>query len=309
MKLNKYQIVAIVTVFATLFLILVGGLVRASGAGLGCPDWPKCYGLWVPPMSVDTLPSEYNPAEFNAFKTWTEYINRLIGVLIGLLITATFLLSFKYTKNRPSVTLASFLAFIGVLFQGWLGGQVVRSGLHEGVITLHMIMAMIIVGLLIYASFKAVAGDIRLHISPTHRKPLLVATTLLLVFTMAQMVLGTQVREAIDIISRGEIYVPRGEWLAGVGLIDEIHRSFSWTVLIITFWMTWYITKQSIQGYFNKLNMWIFGFIISQIIVGIVLAYAGMPASFQVLHLVGSAVLISLILLKLFSLREAGSDF
>lgn len=308
MKLNKYQIVAIVTVFATLFLILVGGLVRASGAGLGCPDWPKCYGLWIPPTSIDSLPAEYNPAEFNALKTWTEYVNRLIGVLIGLLITATFLLSFKYVKIRPSVTVASFLAFAGVIFQGWLGGQVVRTGLHEGIITLHMIMAMVIVGLLIFASFKAVAGDVKLQIDSKHRRPLLIATSLLLAFTMAQMILGTQVREAIDVISRGVVFVPRGEWLAEVGLIDEIHRSFSWTVLIITFWMTWFIKHQQIQGYFNKLNLWIFGFILSQILVGIVLAYAGMPASFQVLHLVGSAILISLILLKLFSLREASTE-
>lgn len=305
MKLNKYQIIAIVTVFATLFLILIGGLVRASGAGLGCPDWPKCYGLWIPPMTIDTLPVEYNPAEFNALKTWTEYVNRLIGVLIGLLITATFFLSFTYIKNRPSVTVASFLAFIGVLFQGWLGGQVVRTGLHEGMTTLHMLMAMIIVGLLIYASFKAVAGDVKLQIDSMHRRPLLIATSLLLGFTMAQMVLGTQVREAIDVISRGDVYVPRGEWLAGVGLIDEIHRSFSWTVLIVTSWMTWYIKKESIQGYFHRLNLWVFGFILSQILIGIVLAYAGMPASFQVLHLAGSAILISLILLMLFSLREA----
>ncbi len=308
MKLNRYQTVAITTVFATLFLILVGGLVRASGAGLGCPDWPKCYGLWIPPMSVDTLPSEYHPSEFNALKTWTEYVNRLIGVVIGLLITATFLLSFNYLKKRPVVTIASFLAFIGVIFQGWLGGQVVRSGLHEGIITLHMIMAMIIVGLLIYASFKAVAGEIKLQIDSGHRKTLLIATTLLLAFTMAQMILGTQVREAIDLISRGVVFVPREEWLSGVGLLDEIHRSFSWTVLIITSWMTWYIKKESVLGYFCKLNLWIFILIISQIVVGIVLAYAGMPASFQVLHLFGSAVMISLILLKLFSLSEAQTD-
>lgn len=308
MKLNKYQIVAIVTVFATLFLILVGGLVRASGAGLGCPDWPKCYGLWIPPTNIDTLPAEYNPAEFNALKTWTEYVNRLIGVLIGLLITATFLLSFKYIKKRPSVTVASFLAFMGVIFQGWLGGQVVRTGLHEGMITIHMIMAMVIVGLLIYASFKAVAGDVKLQLDSKHRRPLLIATSLLLAFTMAQMILGTQVREAIDVISRGEMFVPRGEWLSNVGLIDEIHRSFSWTVLVITIWMTWYIKKESIQGYFNKLNLWVFGFILSQIVIGIVLAYAGMPASFQVLHLVGSAIMISLILLKLFSLREVNTN-
>ena len=83
MKLNLYQKTALITIAATFFLIFVGGLVRASGAGLGCPDWPKCYGLWIPPTTVEGLPSEFDESAFNAVKTWTEYVNRLIGVLIG----------------------------------------------------------------------------------------------------------------------------------------------------------------------------------------------------------------------------------
>ena len=101
MKLNAYQKTAIVTVFATLFLILVGGLVRAAGAGLGCPDWPKCFGTWIPPTSADALPAGFDESQFNVWKTWIEYINRLIGVLIGFLITATFALSFRYRKEKP----------------------------------------------------------------------------------------------------------------------------------------------------------------------------------------------------------------
>ena len=305
MKLNNYQIVAIMTVFATLFLILVGGLVRASGSGLGCPDWPTCYGVWIPPTSVDTLPAGYDPLEFNAFKTWTEYVNRLIGVLIGLFITATFVLSFRYRKEKPSVTIASGIAFVLVIFQGWLGGQVVRSGLSEGIITLHMVIAMVLVGLLIFATFKAFSGQISIMLRSEHKKTLLMGTGILLLFTMLQMIFGTQVREAVDVISRGTVFVERDNWLTNVGFIDEFHRSFSWTVLLASVWMLWYIRKNSIIGYVQKLNFWIFLMIIGQVVIGIVLAYFGMPAIFQVLHLVGSAILISMILLQFFSLRDA----
>ena len=93
------------------------------------------------------------------------------------------------------------MAFILVLFQGWLGGQVVRSGLSEGIITLHMVIAMVLVGLLIFATFKAFSGQVSISLLSMHKKPLLIGTGILLFFTMIQMILGTQVREAVDLIS------------------------------------------------------------------------------------------------------------
>ncbi|HAC15257.1 MAG TPA: hypothetical protein DCE78_04850, partial [Bacteroidetes bacterium] len=101
------------------------------------------------------------------------------------------------------------------------------------------------------------------------------------------------------------VFVERTNWLNNVGIIDEFHRSFSWTVLISSLWLLWYIRKNSIMGYIQKLNFWIFLMIIGQVVIGIVLAYFGMPAIFQVLHLVGSAILISMILLQFFSLRDS----
>lgn len=305
MKLNSYQITAITTIAATLFLILVGGLVRASGAGLGCPDWPKCYGLWIPPLDVVDLPSEYNPADFNALKTWTEYVNRLIGVLIGLLITATFALSFKYRKSKPAVFLSSGAAFVLVLFQGWLGGQVVRTGLSDWVITIHMITAMVIVGLLIHGAFKAISGQIGLTIKRDHVNKLKIASILLLFFMTVQMILGTQVREAVDYVTRTLLIDDRSLWLEYVGTVDEIHRSFSWFLMIASGWLVWFLRKNQINTYFTKMSYWIFGLILSQVFIGIVLAYVNMPASFQVLHLFGSAVLFSVILLQYFSVRDA----
>jgi heme A synthase len=88
-RLKSFARLALATTVATYLLILVGALVRASGAGLGCPDWPMCYGRWIPPTSVSQLPAGYDPATFNAILTWTEYTNRLLGVSIGFLIIAT----------------------------------------------------------------------------------------------------------------------------------------------------------------------------------------------------------------------------
>jgi len=308
MKLNLYQKTALITIAATFFLIFVGGLVRASGAGLGCPDWPKCYGLWIPPTTVEGLPSEFDESAFNAVKTWTEYVNRLIGVLIGFLITLTFLFSFRYRKSVPAVTMASFAAFVMVIFQGWLGGQVVRSGLTEWVITIHMLVAMAIVGVLIYAAFKAVNGDIPVKLHPDHKTIISRAALFLLLVTLIQMVLGTQVREAIDVISRGNPDLDRSLWVDNLGAIDAVHRSFSWLVIFSSVYLVWFAKKSKVTPFFSRLSVLILALVISQVVAGIVLAYLGMPPAFQVFHLLGSALLIGAVLLMVFSAREAGSE-
>ena len=102
--IDNYRQLAFVTLAAVYFLIAVGASVRASGAGMGCPDWPTCFGQWVPPTSETQLPSNYQEiyadlgyadTRFNVVKTWTEYLNRLIGVGIGLLIFLTAVFSWR----------------------------------------------------------------------------------------------------------------------------------------------------------------------------------------------------------------------
>src|SRR5262245_59139243 len=72
---SSFQRLALWTTATTYFLILVGGLVRASGAGLGCPDWPRCFGAWVPPASAAELPPQFDASLFNPTLMWTEYLN------------------------------------------------------------------------------------------------------------------------------------------------------------------------------------------------------------------------------------------
>lgn len=290
-KLNAYQKTALLTVAATIFLIFVGGLVRASGAGLGCPDWPKCYGRWIPPLTLADLPPGYDPAEFNALKTWTEYINRLIGVLVGLLITATFLQSFRYWKTLPSVVIASFAALVLVVFQGWLGGQVVRSGLSEGIITAHMLLAMILLTTLLYAVYKVMATRFQLALAATTRRTLLWAGGLLLAATLIQLILGTQVREAVDAVGRGTD-LPRGQWLEAVGSIDEIHRTTSWLVMIGAGWLIWIVRQRSRSALLTRLAATIVALVGCQVVFGVVLVYLSMPPAFQVLHLGFSSFLV-----------------
>lgn len=305
--MNRYQKVAIATVVATLFLIFVGGLVRASGAGLGCPDWPKCFGMWIPPTSADQLPAGFDQASFNVVHTWTEYLNRLTGVVIGLLITATFLLSIRYRKTDPWIPTASFLAFLLVLVQGWLGGQVVRSGLHEGLITLHMVLAMIIVNILLFAAWRSNREKLQLSMPGSMKKWLGRCGIVLLVLLSIQLILGTQVREMIDLIRNAPDPLPRTSWIDALdGWRYPVHRSFSWLVLAVTLLLFRYRLSASIDWRLHRLIDVVGLLILLQMGVGVGMDWFRMLGLFQVAHLVTATLTISLVFLLLLMLYGAG---
>ena len=294
--MNAFQKTAIATLVAILVLIGVGSLVRVSGAGLGCPDWPKCWGCWFPPSGVDKIDKNYlserglNIADFNAVKMWIEYINRLIGMFIGVLVIATFLRAIPYRRTHPAIFFGSLVAVLLVGFEGWLGGQVVKSGLKPGVITLHMAGAMVLLCLLLYVTFRAV--DIRLPDTLPLPNALARLSGLLFAAICIQMLLGTQVREAIDPYIKNSGGVSRSAWIANVGLFDHIHRSFTWGVGAIAAYLVYIIRKHGIGGVLKATCYLALALVLCQAASGIALAYGGLPRVFQVLHLVNSALLI-----------------
>ncbi|TNE74616.1 heme A synthase [bacterium] len=309
MKLNTYQKLALITIVATVFLILVGSLVRVAGAGLGCPDWPKCFGLWVPPTDVSQLPPQFDSALFNPTLTWIEYVNRLVGVTIGFLILLTFISSFQFRKSKKSVFVTSALAFIGVVFQGWLGKVVVETELHEGMITIHMVMALVIVCLLLYAIYQSFEEQIQIELEESARVKLSRYNWLLFLFTMVQVVLGTRVREGIDFITNNYPSLTRGEWLnqPHVEFLHEIHRSGSWLIIVVLVLMTLAVRKITSSHVIKNFYV-IWGLTIVQISYGIVLAYWGMPKPFQVLHLVNITLLVLAEMWMILILRKKNSN-
>src|SRR5436189_5228892 len=154
-RLTSFQRLALLTTAATYFLILVGGLVRASGAGLGCPDWPRCFGSWIPPASAEQLPPQFDPALFNPTLMWTEYLNRLLGVTVGFLILGTVVSAWRHHRHDPKILWPTVAAVLLTGFEGWLGGRVVAHGLAAWIVTVHLIVALVIVQLLLCPTFQA----------------------------------------------------------------------------------------------------------------------------------------------------------
>lgn len=292
-KLRRFRRLGMTTVVAVYCLILIAGAVRATGSGMGCPDWPTCFGQWIPPVSESELPSNYQEiyadrgyadTAFNAKKTWIEYTNRLVGVLIGILIFLTMLSSRHFRKDNQLVVKLSVFAFLAVVFQGWLGSRVVASNLHPGMITLHMLLAQIIVAALIWAVMRSqhrvIPRDGMRQLPGSFKTVLLVAMAM----TMLQMVMGTQVREAVDIIARSEAI--RSLWIEQLPLILKIHRSFSSVILLANIWLVWHVLK-----HISRLHpMWRVAvaqgaLIVATIVIGAAMYHFNIPAFLQPLHL------------------------
>jgi cytochrome c oxidase assembly protein subunit 15 len=307
---------------AVLFLVLVGGVVRTTGSGMGCPDWPRCFGQWIPPTSVEQLPADYKDkfaahraaknqkfarylqivglnetanrithdpeileeADFNATKTWIEYLNRVVGVIIGLLIIAVFIASWKFRQAKPSVFRAAGATLLLVILQGWFGSIVVSTNLTTWTISLHMFLALVIVCLLTWLLHTARPIN-NLTAPSSYIRPLVLVC---IVLFFVQVFLGTEVRSAID---RVAARMPRSEWINALGFEFVIHRSFSWLVLAANGFLAWKMLKTN-PG--NRLVVGIIVLILGSFFSGVGMAYAGMPAVLQPLHLVIASITIAL---------------
>ncbi len=291
----KFRRLGMLTICAVYFVILVGGIVRASGAGMGCPDWPTCFGQWIPPTSEAQLPANYHEiyaqrgyenTQFNPVKTWTEYTNRLVGMTIGFLIFLTAWSSRIYLKTDKPVFYLAVTAFLLVGFQGWLGSTVVASNLKPLMITIHMAVALIIVALLIYTitrSQRETFARIDLAVLQAKFKTVLLVV---MVMTLLQIVMGTQVREAVDFIAHEHAYIDRQFWREDFPVIFYVHRSFSSLILFTNAWLVWRLFQNVDKKHpLVRAGFLLFGLIVTAILAGVSLDRLGMPAIAQPIHL------------------------
>jgi protoheme IX farnesyltransferase len=140
-QLTRFQKLAAATVVTTLVLVTVGVIVRATDSGLGCPDWPFCYGQLLPPLD--------DP------KAWIEWIHRGIAAIIGFEILGLAALAVIDHRDRRSLVAATLAAVVLVGFQAWLGRETVRLGNSGESVTAHLAAAMVLVGVVVFILVRA----------------------------------------------------------------------------------------------------------------------------------------------------------
>lgn len=320
-KIKPFIVTSLILVY---LVIAAGAIVRMTGSGMGCPDWPKCFGYLIPPTERNQLDwksnhqyhegeviivseilrvaiydfnssieyesknwedyTEHDYALFNATHTWIEFINRLLGALAGLSTLVLFFSTLWRIKKDVWSTVLSFLVLLGMGFQGWLGKTVVDSNLIPYKITIHMVMALLIVLLLIILLARE-----------SHSKSVLKNTAVLqkvlgigLILTLIQIGMGTQVRQFVDEQMHTFNLEDISAWLSDWPLLFYIHRSFSIIVLLVHGYLGYLL-------YQNKMIPNVYIVILSllslEILTGIWMYYFDFPFSSQPLHLLIASLL------------------
>ena len=308
-----------IALLSLILLVIAGATVRVTGSGLGCPDWPTCWGCLIPPTSADqidvdkldlekfkkhaarkgidpdTITRETVLDSFDPVHTWIEFSNRLASLPLGFATLLLALFSFGAKRNRGWIVGLSIFSLLDVVTNAVMGAIVVRSGLQPGVITLHMGLAFLLIVVLatiIWLSRPERAQGSSLL--PGRRK-LQIVSILFFACLFGEGLLGSQLREHTDtlaITSETEQGIDRTNWRSELGatFIYKVHRSFSWS-LLVSAGLLFYWTRNSQSRLAEP--KFIFGMVIAMMLMGVILGHIEIYPVVQVLHVGMTSVLLA----------------
>lgn len=311
-------------------LVAVGAIVRVTGSGLGCPDWPTCWGCLIPPTSADQIDVEKLDLEkfkrhaarkgidpdtitretilesFDPVHTWIEFFNRLTSLPLGLSALALAIVSFfhKQPKHKKWIIGLACFSLFDVLFNAVMGAIVVRSGLQPGIITLHMALAFLLIAVLVTIIWLSRPERDDAASPANFGKPLLIVSLIFFACLFIEGLMGSQLREQTDELLKNSKDLPREQWLGILSptLIFKVHRTFSWTLLITSALMLFW--SRGSQAREPKL---IFALVILMMLMGVILGHVAIYQVVQVLHVVTTAILLAITwhwITRLFAVRR-----
>jgi len=305
---------------SVIILVFAGAIVRVTGSGLGCPDWPTCWGRLIPPTDASQIDIEKLDLEkfktyaarkgidpdtitratvldsFDPLRTWIEFVNRLATLPLGMATVLLALFSFTAKKHKAWIIGLSWFSLLDVVANAVMGAIVVRSGLQPGIITLHMALAFLLIAVLVAIIWLSRPETIQPEISLQLRRKLQIVSLVFFACLFGEGLMGSQLREQTDelaLMAETDQGIERGRWQEEIGatVIYKIHRSFSWSLLLTSgllfFWATRIKGRQVVEP---KL---ILAMVIAMMLLGVVLGHVGIHPVVQVLHVGMTAVLLA----------------
>ncbi len=323
---NKYKKLIAVTLFLTFDLIIFGAFTRLTDSGLGCPDWPGCYGEANPFQAhseIKAAESLLPTGPVTVAKAWIEMIHRYLAMSVGFLIMLQMGIAWWQRKTRPFSPWLATSLFVLVGIQGAFGKWTVTMKLQPIIVTIHLILALIILSMLAWAWQRESSRS-----ETNYSRPLYQLLPIAFIILLVQVALGGWVSTNYAALAchdyplcNGEL-VPQldfehayvlwrelgrtgsGDFLPFSALITIhwVHRSFAWIVFAVLGYVAFLGRKHANT---KTLSNAVLAVLLMQLITGVATIYFSWPLAIAVLHNAGAAVLVLLLSMLNYRVRSS----
>jgi cytochrome c oxidase assembly protein subunit 15 len=323
---NKYRKLVWAAAFLTFDLIVFGGFTRLTDSGLGCPDWPGCYGLANPFLAHEHIAAAealMPTGPVTVAKAWIEMIHRYVAMGIGVLIIALMAqswLQWRRSHNRAFAPLMPTLLFAFVLLQGAFGAWTVTMKLQPVIVTIHLLLGLVLLAMLVWLGGRE---NNVLKPPPPPRNPAALRSVKRLALLSAvvlavQIALGGWVSTNYATLACADFplcngqLVPEMDFQHGFTLWRElgktaaghylpfsaltaihwVHRNFAVIVVVVLGWTVWRAWPHAgLRPTARKIAL----ALLLQALSGVATVYLDFPLTIAVLHNAGAALLVLLV--------------
>jgi cytochrome c oxidase assembly protein subunit 15 len=323
---NKYRKLVWVAAFLTFDLIVFGGFTRLTDSGLGCPDWPGCYGLANPFLAhehIEAAQAAMPTGPVTHFKAWIEMIHRYLAMGIGILIItlmAKAWLQWRKSHNRAFAPLMPTLLFGFVCLQGAFGAWTVTMKLQPVIVTIHLLLGLTLLALLAWLGGRedSLLKPVPAEANPAPLRAVRTLAILSAVVLAVQLALGGWVSTNYATLACGDFptcngtFVPDMDFEHGFTLWRElgktaaghflpfsaltaihwVHRNFALVVVVVlgvTVWRAW--PHRFLRPTARKMAL----VLVLQALSGVATVFLNFPLTIAVIHNAGAALLVLLV--------------
>lgn len=310
---SRLKALTLITLFLTFDLVLFGAFTRLTDSGLGCPDWPGCYGSATPigaKVEITAAQTAMPTGPVTHSKAWIEMVHRYLATGVGVLILT--LAGMTWWLRRQSREVSPWLptlTLVWVCLQGAFGALTVTMKLFPAIVTLHLMFGIGLLALLMAQAVRYDGAGRRL-LPPFLRRGLWIGFALL----WLQIALGGWVSTNYAVLACPDFPTCHGQWVPdmnwegfsvwrelghtsggellpflALSTIHFVHRSAAWLVLGVLVWVGWHLRRQT--G-LNLAGRWLLGLSALQLITGLSNVVLGWPLLAAVLHTGGAAAMV-----------------
>lgn len=334
---RRVQALALLTLFLTFDLVLFGAFTRLTDSGLGCPDWPGCYGNASPigaHADIAAAQSAMPSGPVTHGKAWVEmthrYLATSVGVLIGVLAVASWLTRWRIGGGPARNPWWPTLTLLWVCLQGAFGALTVTMKLFPAIVTLHLLGGLVLLALLCGQVVKAAQGEA--GVAPVEiASGLRGLMWLSLVLLVLQIALGAWVSTNYAVLACSDFPMCQGSWwpvmnfdqgfefwrplgltsrgeplrFEALTAIHYVHRSLAFFVLTVLGVLAWRLNRlAALRGP----SRWLAALISLQLGTGLSNVVLGWPLAAAVLHTGGAGALVMVMTWALLASRTAATQ-